>query len=485
MSFGQFIAILRARWWVAVLVFVVTVGTTVGVSLVLPKKYSATATVVVDMKPDPVTAMMYGGMASPAFMATQVDVIQSDRVAQRVVRNLKLADNPQVREQWREATEGKGNIQIWLAETFQKSMDVKPSRESSVISVSYKAADPQFAAGLANAFVQAYLETSLELRVDPAKQYSSFFDTRAKDARETLERAQAKVSEYQKANGIIANDERLDVETARLNELSSQLVQLQAISSESGSRQAQATGGSADKLQEVLNNPVIGALKADLSRSEAKLQELNARLGDAHPQVLEAKANINELRARMEAETRRVTGGVGVTATINRQRAGEVRASLDAQRTKLQKLKSVRDEGSVLQRDLETAQRTYEALVGRFNQSTLESQNTQSNINVLTAASPPLEPSSPKLLLNSLLAVFVGTLLAVGVALLLELMDRRVRTVSDVSAAMGLAVVGVLPRPKRRKFIGALTGKSKPNEAQRRTVGSLTGPATAAKSAAA
>jgi polysaccharide biosynthesis transport protein len=442
------------------------------VSLVLPKKYSATATVVVDMKPDPVSAMMYGGMASPAFMATQVDVIMSDRVAQRVVRNLKLADNPQVREQWREATGGKGSIETWLAESFQKNMDVKPSRESSVISVSYKAPDPQFAAALANAFVQAYLETSLELRVDPAKQYSSFFDTRAKDARETLERAQAKVSEYQKANGIIANDERLDVENARLNDLSSQLVQLQAISAESGSRQAQANSGSADKLQEVLNNPVIGGLKADLSRYEAKLQELNARLGDNHPQVVEAKANITELRARMEAETRRVTGGVGVTATINRQRAGEVRAALEAQRTKLQRLKSVRDEGSVLQRDLETAQRAYEALVGRFNQSTLESQNTQSNINVLTPAAAPLEPSSPNVQRNALLAVFAGTLLAVGVVLLFELLDRRVRTLDDVAAAMGLAVVGVLPKPKRRKFIG----KSKPTLSQERMVGRLAAP---------
>ena len=473
MSFGQFIAILRARWWVAALVFVLTVGTTVGVSLVLPKKYLATATVVVDMKPDPVTAMMYGGMASPAFMATQVDVIQSDRVAQRVVRDLKLTDNPQVREQWQEATEGKGSIEVWLAESFQKNMDVKPSRESSVISVSYKAPDPQFAAALANAFVQAYLETSLELRVDPAKQYSNFFDTRAKDARETLERAQAKLSAFQKTNGIIANDERLDVENARLSELSSQLVQLQALSSESGSRQAQANSGAGDKLQEVLNNPVVAGLKADLSRYEAKLQELSARLGDNHPQVVEAKANIAELRNKVDAETRRVTGGVGVTNTINRQRTGEVRGSLEAQRAKLLKMKSVRDEGSVLIRDLEAAQRTYETLVGRFNQSTLESQNTQSNINVLTPAAAPLEPSSPKIFLNSLLAVFIGTLLAVGVTLLLELMDRRVRTVDDVATAMGLAVVGVLPKPKRRKFIG----NSKPTPSQERMVGRLAAPA--------
>lgn len=457
MTLGQFFGILRARWWVALLVLALTVGIAVGVTMMLPKKFMASATVVVDTKPDPVSAMMYGGMASPAFMATQVDVIQSERVAQRVVRNLKLTQNPQIRAQWIEATKGQGNIEVWLGQNFQRSMEVKPSRESNVITVSYKAPDPQFAAALANAFVQAYLEIGLELRVDPAKQYSAFFDTRAKESRETLERAQAKLSAYQKEKGIIATDERLDIENSRLNELSSQLVALQAVASESGSRQAQAQGAGADKMQEVLNNALVTGLKSDLSRAEAKLQEMGSRLGDAHPQVEEAKANIAALRSKVEAETGRVTGGVGVTNTINRQREWEVRASLEAQRTKVLRLKAVRDEGSVLSRDVESAQRAYEAVVVRFNQTTLESQNTQSNVNLLTPASPPLEPSSPKLMLNSLVAVFLGTLLGVGIALGIEMIDRRVRSNDDVAAAMGLAVIGVLPKPARRIMLGRST----------------------------
>ncbi len=476
MTFGQFLAILRARFWSALLVFAVTVGTTVGVSLLLPKKYTATATVVMDLKPDPVTAAMYGGMASPAMMATQVDVLQSDRVAQRVVRNLKLTENPQVRAQWMEDAEGKGSIEQWLGQTFQKSMDVKPSRESSVIAVSYKAADPNFAAALANAFVQAYLDTTLELRVDPAKQYSSFFDTRAKEARETLEHAQSKLSAFQKEKSIIATDERLDVENSRLNELSSQLVALQALASESGSRQVQALGASADKLQEVLNNPLVAGLKADLSRAEARLQELESRFGDAHPQVQEAKANIAAVRSKVEAETRRVTGGVGVTNTINRQRETEVRASLEAQRSKVLRLKAVRDEGAVLVRDVESAQRAYDTVVARFNQSALESQNTQSNANVLTPASPPLEPSSPKVLLNIALSIFVGTLLAVGTALLRELMDRRVRSPQDVADAMGIAVIGVLPKAAGRRLIGP----NRPTLTQRRMVARLSAPSKSA-----
>jgi uncharacterized protein involved in exopolysaccharide biosynthesis len=90
MTFGQFLSILRARWWLVLLIFFLAVGITLGVSLILPKQYKAVASVVVDSKPDPVSAMVYGSTVLPGFMATQVDIIQSDRVAQRVVRNLKL-----------------------------------------------------------------------------------------------------------------------------------------------------------------------------------------------------------------------------------------------------------------------------------------------------------------------------------------------------------------------------------------------------------
>ncbi|MBK8108795.1 MAG: chain length determinant protein EpsF [Betaproteobacteria bacterium] len=455
MTFGQFLSILRARWWVVALVLGLTVATTLLVSLLLPRQYTATASVVVDFKPDPVSAFAFGGGASPAYMATQVDIIRSERVAQRVVRNLNLNENPQVRQQWLDETGGEGNIEVWLASVFQKQMDVVPSRESSVIAVSYKAPDPRFAAGLANAFAQAYIDTALELRTDPARLYSTFFENRAKEARETLEKAQSKVSAFQKQAGIIATDERLDVETARLNELSSQATMMQALLAESASRQAQAQGGQGDRMQEVLNNANVSQLKADISRAEAQLQQLATRLGDKHPQVEEAKASLAELRSRLEAETRKVTGSVTVSANINRQRLGEVQRALQAQRDKVLKMKAVRDEGLVLLRDAENAQRSYDALLQRFTQTSLEGQTTQSNINLLTQATPPLEPSSPRIVLNTLLSIFLGTLLAVGTALLLELKDRRVRNVDDVVEALGLPVLGLMPKPGTQLQLGA------------------------------
>ena len=447
MTFRQFLTILLARKKLFLAVLLAVVLPAIAVSLLLPKQYTAVASVVVDAKPDPLSAMAFQTLTSPAVMATQVDILLSDRVARRVVRSLKLVENPQIRQQWQDGTKGVGDIETWLVERLQKELDVKPSRESSVINVSYRAPDPRFAAGLANAFVQAYIETAVELRVDPAKQYSSFFDSRAKEAREALEKSQAKLSAFQRENGVVMTDERMDVETQRLNELNSQLVALQSLAAEANSRQAQATAGSGDKLQEVSGNPVVATLRADLSRQEARLKEISARLGDANPQVVELKANIAELRQRIDSEVSRLTAGVGVSSSISRQREAQTRAELEAQRAKVLRMKQVRDEGLVIQRDVEIAQRNYDTIVQRFTQTSIESQATSGGASLLTPAVPPLEHSSPKVLLNTLLAVFVGLLLGTGVALGAELRDRRVREAADVEGLLGIPVLGLLPGP--------------------------------------
>jgi uncharacterized protein involved in exopolysaccharide biosynthesis len=114
---------------------------------------------------------------------------------------------------------------------------------------------------------------------------------------------------------------------------------------------------------------------------------------------------------------------------------------LEAQKVRILDLRKQRDEVMVLVKDVESAQRAYEAVAQRYTQSKLESQANQTNVAVLTPAEPPLEPSSPKKLLNTVLAIFLGTLLGVGAALVLELLNRRVRSRDDLQEALGVPVL--------------------------------------------
>ncbi len=451
MSFSQFFTILRARWVSALLVFLTLVTTTVVVSLLLPKNYSATASVLVDIKnPDPVAGVMMNAMMAPGYMATQVDLIQSERVGRKAIAALGLTQNPQLRQDWQEATEGVGDFEAWLVTALAKKLDIKPSRESTVVTISYTSQDPRFSAAIANAYVKGYVDTTLELKTEPARQFNTFFDDRATKMREAVEAAQTRLSEFQRSRGIINNDERLDVETMRLQELTSQIVAMEAAAMESAGRLGQAAA-TPDRMQEVLNNPVVAQLQSDLARQETKLEELVSRLGEANPQVVETRASVGSLRSKLQAATSRASGSVGVTNNVAQQRLAQLRVAREDQRAKVLKIKASRDEVNVFQRDVENAQRAYDAVVQRANQTSLESQVTQTNVSVVKEATPPPEPSSPKLLLNTALAVFLGTLLATATALLRELMDPRVRSADDITVGLKVPLMMVLPKPVNEK----------------------------------
>jgi len=238
MTLRQFFLVLLARWKLAFGVFTGVVLATIVVSLLMPKLYTADATVVVDTKPDPLTVATYAAQSSTAYIATQVDIISSERVADRVVKILKLDKSPEYIADWKDSTGGKGDIVVWIGQMLQKSVVVTPSRDSSVVDISMTWSDPKTAAVLANAFAQAYIDTNIELKVDPAKQYATWFDERSRALRTDLEAKQKRLSDYQNETGLVAaGDGKLDIESARLAELSNQLLTIQALRQDSQSRQ--------------------------------------------------------------------------------------------------------------------------------------------------------------------------------------------------------------------------------------------------------
>ena len=217
MTFTQLLLILKARIWGALVVFVLVVGTTVVVSLLLPKKYTATASIVIDVRsPDPILGAILP-LIGTGYMTTQIDILTSDKVAMQVVKDLRLDRNPTAREEYEESTGGQGPIELWLARLLQRYLEVKPARDSNVLEISYTGVDPKFAAIIANAFAKAYIDTSLAMRVEPARQYASWFDGQIKILRDNLERAQTSLSDFQRKSNIVATDERIDVENARLS----------------------------------------------------------------------------------------------------------------------------------------------------------------------------------------------------------------------------------------------------------------------------
>lgn len=443
MTLQQFLLILWARRRLVFFTFLGTVLTATVVTFLLPKEYSASAAVVLDVKsPDPIAGMVLPGLMAPGYMATQVDIINSDRVAMRVVKMLRMDENPAIQEQWQEATEGKGKIGPWLVELLQKKLDVKPSRESNVISITYSGSSPEFAAAMANAFAQAYIDVNLELRVEPARQNAKWFDEQSKQYRERLDNAQKALSDYQQKSGIVATDERLDYETQKLNELSTQLTAAQAQGTDASSKRK--TAGSADTLPEVMQSPLVTQLKGDIARLEARLKEVSGNVGVNHPQYQRSQAELAELKSKMNAEVSRISSSIGTAGNISKQKVSELIAAINTQKTRILELKEQRDEITLLVREVESAQRAFDAVSQRTTQSRLESQSVQTNVAILNQATEPVKHARPKRMLNVLLSMFVGLLLGVGSALLLELSQRRIRSTDDLNQTLGIPVLATL-----------------------------------------
>jgi chain length determinant protein EpsF len=444
MNFTQFLLILKARHRIILITFGITVLTTLAVNLLLPKSYKAVTSLVLNYKGmDPVTGLTLPAQLMPGYMATQIDIITSRNVALKVVDQLKIAENLMAQEQFNKATKGKGDIHAWFADLLLNNLEAKPSRESSVIEIAFNGGDPDFAANVANAFAEAYQQTNIQLKVEPAQKAAEFLGLQTKTLRANLEAAQAKLSKYQQEKGLTSVMGNLDVESARLNDLSSQLVMAQSQTFEATSRQ-QRTSGTGDESPDVAANPVVQNLKIEITRAESKFSELAQRVGESHPQYLAAQAELNKLKSQLLEETRKATNTIGGTAHIHQQREGELRAALAAQKARVLELNLSRDELSVLQRDAENAQRAMDAASQRFTQTTLEGSANQTDIAILNPAIAPQRAASPRVFFNTLLSIFLGGMLGIGLGLLAEMVDRRVRSRDDISELLKVPVFAVI-----------------------------------------
>ncbi|MBL8446417.1 MAG: chain length determinant protein EpsF [Zoogloeaceae bacterium] len=445
MDLRQLILLLRARRVRVLQIFLACAALGLLLALFLPKRYTASVVLVIDAKAaNNLLAANPSSTVTPGYLATQVDILTSRRVADGAAALPALAEDPVLQREWKDDTGGETPFAPWLGARVQRKLEVSPVRDSGTVTLSYTCAEAERCARVANAVADSYIGVNLEMKVEPARQYAGWFDERTRHIRETLEQAQRRLSDYQRQKGLVATDERMDVETARLAELSRQLVAVEAEHSASRSRRAES--GSGETIPEVIQSSLIASLKAELAQREALRAQLAARYGANHPEMVKLAGEIGALQSRIGAETGRIVGSVRNIERVNATREAELRRAEAAQKAEVLRLKALRDEAAVLQRDVENAQKAYDLVTGRLSETSLESQAQSTNVFILVPATPPSAPSQPRRL--PLLALFcvLGGLLGAGTVLVQELVCRRVRSAADLVGTLGLPVLGVIPR---------------------------------------
>lgn len=419
MKSDLFFSALIARYRLFLLIVAATVAAATAVSLVLPKTYIATVSLLMDARDEQSLRDRVGPpeRERQGYLQTQVDILTGHQVARRVVAELKLASDPLRQAAFEADTGGTGSIEDWLAQKLLKEVKVDTS-QSSVVRLSFASPDAQFSVQAANTFAQVYVDTVLKLRTEPNRQASVWFNEQLKALRGNLEQAQKRLAQYQQEKGIVSVDERYDIETARLGDLANRVA----------------------RNQGTAQDPTVG----ELARAEARLREMSGELGVMHPDYLHQKTLVNGLREKLASDTRSAASDDQLVGTRNHARNSRLMAAMEAQRDRVLQLKVARSELAVLGHDVELAQHTYDAAMQRQMASGIDSQASQTNVAILDAATLPNKPARPRIALNIGLSVVVGILLAMTVVYLLEMFDQRVRRLSDLDGDPQVPLLGVL-----------------------------------------
>jgi protein tyrosine kinase modulator len=451
MDLNQYLLALKARRKAFITVLAVTVFTAIVVALLIPKRYDAVATILLDARDEQTLApARLSPRERAGYIFTQMELIASGKVAQKVVRDLKLAQQPGTREDWEKDTGGVGSIEEWIAANLVERLKVD-SGASNIITIKYSANDAKKASDVANAFAKAYLDVALELRTEPSREAAAWFDEQIKTLRGEVTAAQTKLAKYQKEKGVSGVDDRMDVEYTRLAELNAELGRQRTAAMDAQTRHKQAQelikdGISLEAFPEVLANGYIITVKSALQAAEGRLQEQSEIYGEKHPTYQRTMAEVQGLRARLTSEAKKVVTGLGSALAQSQKRVEELQVAMKEQQDRINKMRESRVDMAVLSRDLENAQRSYDGALARAMAVKVDSKVRQTNLAMLTPAVEPLRPAMPKVGLISILSVVIGLLLAAAVVYALEMMDRRVRSRSDLEARLAVPSLGILSK---------------------------------------
>lgn len=430
MSISHF---LRILWVRRNLILVTTLSALLAAAIVIkivPPRYEATSRIMLDiMKPDPVTGQAMSSSFARAFFATQRELIRDYRVAGRVVDNLGWTAAPNLAAAYQAAnTSADTDFRRWLADRVISGTEVTMVPGSNILEISYTSDNPESAAALADALRDAYEQETRVQRQRGAERSAQWFTEQTEKLRKDLVQAEEKKTTFERANGVIVQDDMEDSESARLR----------ALSGVPDAPAPVAMGGGV---------PIIAPSQAQLQQIDIAIQTATSTLGPNHPRILALKQQRaataglvqQELAAARAAARPTASTGPSVSELYNQQAAKVL-----AQRGKVGEARQLAVDVNVLREQVQNAAK-------RAADLRQQSESTETGLSFLGSATSPRSPSFPNVPLIIFGAMALGLALGTGLAVLTELLNRKVRGPSDLTA-IGLPLLGMAElAPQRAK----------------------------------
>ena len=439
MSILQFLRIIWAyRILIAITTVVCTILGVATVQLVKPR-YEAQSRVMLDViKPDPVTGQVMATAFLRAYTKTQIELVKDLQVAHRVVEDLKWDKDPVLQKAYRNRKKSQQDLDFgrWASEVVMQGANAKLIEGSNILEISYGSSSPEQAKLVADGLRKAYVEMTLQSRREAARRNAEWYEEQAVKSKAILFQAEAEKAAFERSSGILLQDDKVDVDSARLAALANQGGASMITPSSSG----------------------VAPSAAELGQVESALGEASKILGPNHPQLQALRKRREMLIKQVDQERNSASASAGAALSAARATTGMLeaqKAKVMGQRDKVERLRLMQD-GIDLRRE------QYNKGVARAAQLRQEAEVAEAGIIPLASAITPQSPAFPKKGLMITAAVLGGAGLGVLAGLMIELFGRRVRSSEDLASVIDAPVLAVIhgqAKPRRSRRLPGVRGR--------------------------
>ena len=464
------------RWkWLIIGSIVAVILLALVYTLLATRQYTATSRIeisrdqnrvvnVADVQPD-------SSFADAEFYQTQYGLLESQSLAERVARNLRLIDDPAFfrlfgEDEIAESLSSRSPASRSPAERDRRTraatkilldrLSIAPIRLSRLVDIRWTSPDPNLSARVANAWATGFIQANLDRRYEATAYARQFLEGRLAQLRQRLEESERNLVGYASREALInipvTGNAGLPGQTGERSITADSLATLnvalsQAVADRVAAQSRMSRSG-AGASAEALNNQAISQMRQQRAQAAAEYARLMSQFEPAYPPARALAAQIRTLDQSIAREEQRVDRSLGdnFRAAVERERMIGARVEglkasfLDQRRRSIQY--------NIFQRDVDTNRALYDGLLQRYKEVGIAGSVGVNNISIVDGARSPQRPSSPRPLINLVLALLIGTVLGGGLAIIREQMDETISDPDDVKRRIGLPLLGAIPKSR-------------------------------------
>lgn len=426
---------------------------------------------VVDME-----AVLSGLPADTETINSEIEVIESRHLADKVIERLDLDRDPEFNPALQDPSplaQASETVADWfgaqgvllgadqrdareraeVVDVVLENLEVSSRVRSRVITIEFSSEDPEKSAEIANTIGDLYLVDQLEAKYEATQRATQWLGDRIQGLRESVEASERAVEQYRREAGLVSGRDEVALVREQISELSSELILAKSRRAEAEARLDQVNSlmesDGVYSAAEVLSSEVIQELKEQEAQVVRKVGELSEEYGDRHPRMINARNELEDIRASIATEVRRIVQNLENEAQVAGAREASLRASLNELENRASDLDAKSVELRALEREAEANRVLLENMLTRFKEITTQQELQRPDARIISAATVPVDPAFPKpgliVGLTLVASLFLGVLLAVAA----EQLDAGFRSLDQVERFVGMAGLGLIPKLSR------------------------------------